>query len=350
MNKVISIHLGGKSYQVEEFGFDALRAYLEEAGRHLAENPDKAEIIKDLEQAIAEKCARYLNNHKDVVTTTELEMILAEMGPVSGEEHAKTDAPGSNDKAGAPKRLYLIREGAVIGGVAAGIAAYLNIDVTLVRIAFVALTVFTGGGFICAYIAAMILIPYAYTSEQKAAARGLPFNAQELVNKARAQYKEFAEGGTWRSAQWNQWKTDRHEWKNNYRTWKQDFRAQKAAVRANRSPALGAIATLIGVVWIVALIGIITSGTIFGWSLPATIPLWVAIVILFVLFHAVTGPLQSGRGHNGYSDPWFALVDGIGILFIAIAFGFTYIHYPSVQEFVNHIPAYIHNLYLRITN
>ncbi|MDB5238618.1 MAG: hypothetical protein JWM46_888 [Candidatus Kaiserbacteria bacterium] len=348
MNKVISIHLGGKAYQVEEPGYDALRAYLSEAERHLAENPDKAEIVKDLEQAIGEKCARYLSSHKDVVTTTEVETILVEMGPVSGEEQPKTD-PGatSGEKTDAPKKLYLMYEGAVIGGVCAGIAAYLNVDVTIVRIIFIGLTVITGGAFIFAYIAAMILIPYAYTSEQKAAAHGLPFNAQELVNKARAQYQNFAEGGAWRSEKWNNWKAKRHAWKNDRRMWK---KFQNHPEPSGTRHIFGLLSVILAVVWIVALLGLITSGTVFGLMLPATVPLWVAIVILFVLFHAVTGPLQSGRGHHGYSDPWFALVDAIGILFIAIAFGFCYIHYPSVQEFVNSIPQHIHQWYLQITN
>ncbi len=346
MNKVISTHLGGKSYQVEEPGYDALRAYLEEAARHLAENPDKTEIMRDLEQAIGEKCSRHLSAHKDVVTTAEVETILIEMGPVSGEEQPKT---GNGEQKDAHKRLYLMHEGAVIGGVAAGIAAYLNVDVTIVRIIFIALTVFTGGGFILAYIAAMILIPYAHTSEQKAAARGLPFNAQELVNKARAQYRDFAASGSWRSERWNDWRKSAHEWKNDHRMWKQEYRAQKAAARGNR-PLFGVISTLLAVAWIMALLILITDGTVFGWTIPATIPLWVAIVLLFVLFHAVTGPLKGARGYDGYGDPWYALADGIGILFIAIAFGFAYVHYPSVQEFVNTIPAHVHDWYLRITN
>lgn len=344
MNKVISIHLNGKSYQIEESGYEALRAYLDEAGRYLAENPDKIEIIQDLEQAIAEKCSRYLNIHKDVVTTTEVETILVEMGPVSGEEHANSGGASDGRAAGGSnKKLYLMYEGAVIGGVCAGLAAYLNVDVTLVRIAFVALAVLTGGGFILAYIAAMILVPYAKTSEEKAAAHGLPFNAQELVNRARAQYREFADSGEWRD-QWKEWRKYGYEWR-------KDVRAQRAAHRAMkpRTHVLGLITLIIAVAWLMALGGLITSGTIFGFPLPATIPLWVAIVILFVLFHAVTGPLKGARDHD-HSDPWSALVDGIGILFIAIAFGFAYIHYPSVRDFVDHIPTYIHDWYLQLKN
>ena len=41
MNKVITINLGGNAYQLEEGGFDALRAYLETAAARLKDNPDR---------------------------------------------------------------------------------------------------------------------------------------------------------------------------------------------------------------------------------------------------------------------------------------------------------------------
>ena len=54
MNKVITINLNGVAYQLEEGGYDALRAYLDHAARRLEGNPDKDEIMTDIEQAIAE--------------------------------------------------------------------------------------------------------------------------------------------------------------------------------------------------------------------------------------------------------------------------------------------------------
>jgi len=56
------------------------------------------------------------------------------------------------------KRLYKSRRNRMIDGVCAGIAEYLGIDPTILRIAWV-LTIFIGGTGILAYIAAMIIIP-----------------------------------------------------------------------------------------------------------------------------------------------------------------------------------------------
>ncbi len=59
---------------------------------------------------------------------------------------------------GVTKRLYRIRNGRVVAGVAAGLAAYFGVDPTLVRLAFALLTVFGGLG-VLLYLVAWIIIP-----------------------------------------------------------------------------------------------------------------------------------------------------------------------------------------------
>ncbi len=53
-----------------------------------------------------------------------------------------------------------------LGGVCAGFGEYFGVDPTLVRIAFIVLTVLTGGAFILAYVFAFLIMPdqpaYAY--------------------------------------------------------------------------------------------------------------------------------------------------------------------------------------------
>ena len=56
------------------------------------------------------------------------------------------------------KRLYRLREGRVVAGVCAGLAAYFGIDPTLVRLAFAVVPVFGGIG-ILVYLVAWIVIP-----------------------------------------------------------------------------------------------------------------------------------------------------------------------------------------------
>jgi phage shock protein PspC (stress-responsive transcriptional regulator) len=55
--------------------------------------------------------------------------------------------------------LHRAISGRMVGGVAAGLATYLGVDVTIVRIGFVVATVLGGGIGIAAYLAGLLLIP-----------------------------------------------------------------------------------------------------------------------------------------------------------------------------------------------
>jgi len=87
-------------------------------------------------------------------------------------------------EASGTKKLYRIRDGAQIAGVCAGLGAYFDIDVNWMRVLFLVATVLTSGFFIFVYIAMMFIIPSANTSEEWAAAHGVPFNAQEVIDRA----------------------------------------------------------------------------------------------------------------------------------------------------------------------
>ena len=73
MQKVISINLNGNAYQLDEERLRrAARVPGDARSGQLKDNPDRAEIMADLEQAIADKCQRYLGSHKSVVTAAEV--------------------------------------------------------------------------------------------------------------------------------------------------------------------------------------------------------------------------------------------------------------------------------------
>src|SRR4051812_23993429 len=128
MNKVITINLNGNAYQVEERGYELLCGYLDAADAQLKDNPDRAEIISDLEQAIADKCRNFLGPQKTIVTGAEIEQIIQAMGPVDSDggeagtagqaqsggsqSDRQTDSgTGATSGPHTPKRLYRIREG-----------------------------------------------------------------------------------------------------------------------------------------------------------------------------------------------------------------------------------------------
>lgn len=200
MQKVITINLNGNAYQLDEDGYEGLRIYLAHAAAQLADNPDAGEIMRDLEQAIAEKCQRVLGPGKTVVTAAEIEHIRREMGPVEsacgghGGGHAR---PAGSQQ---PKRLYQIREGAILSGVANGLAAYFNLDPTIVRVAFIMAAVMEITTYdrpptltLGLYVLLVFIVPYAKTPEERAAAQGtsagLPYKLQHMVEKVKAKFE-----------------------------------------------------------------------------------------------------------------------------------------------------------------
>jgi phage shock protein PspC (stress-responsive transcriptional regulator) len=371
MKKVIAINLNGNAYQVDEDGFNALRQYLERAETQLKDNPDKAEIISDLEQAIGEKCAGFLLPHKTVVTGAEVEQIIKDMGPVDGGE-AATSPPSSAPKQAAegkaaadnsaPKRLYRVREGSMIGGVCKGIAAYFDVDVTIVRIIFVILAIVTNGGWVLAYLVMMFVVPRANTTEERAAAHGAPFNAQEVIDQAKKHYSDFKEKDFTDRKEWRRHRREqRREWK---REWKQRWRegspwwghtVQRNVGHAANNvsyaaqivagvlvPILGIANVLIFWAWLFAIISLATTSTIFGLPLPIGMPLWAGFILLIVAYNVCAWPLKAIRrswyhAAHGDGNGSFAAWDGMMWLILTVViFWFAYQNVPQIRYVMEH--------------
>jgi len=383
MQKVITVSLNGNAYQLDEDAYAQLSSYLDQSARALGANPDKAEIIADLEQAIGEKCARYLSPHKTVVTGAELRLIIVEMGPVDGDGAATANGGGTagtaagagaqarGAAAGAPggasaRRLYQISEGAIFSGVCNGIAAYFAVDVTLVRAIFVVLFLFTGGLALLAYVVLMFILPYASTSEEHAAAHGVPFNARTLVERAKEKYAQFAQGQEWREsrAQWrSDWRRMRAEWRFERRRLRDQWRAHwrygasPGAPQATPGGApprpgsyfahviggtfmavLGIVFAIVTIGWLLALLSLVTTGALLGWSLPHEIPFWAALIALVLLYNAIIWPIRSMRRATYYSvgayhGAWIEAWNGIIGLAVLIALAWYGVHHmPEVRE------------------
>jgi phage shock protein PspC (stress-responsive transcriptional regulator) len=356
MQKVVSISLNGIAYQLEEPGYDQLREYLERAEARLKDSPDRVEVMNDLEQAIGEKCARSLSAHKTVVSEAEVAKILEEMGPVESAEE-KTAGATSEDSTGSKsdyigysprKRLFNIREGAMWAGVCNGIAAYLNVDVTWVRIAFVLFTIFTWGGLIVVYFVLAFIVPTANTAEDRAAAFGMPFNTEELIGRAKKNFEKFGSDYRWR----REWRRQQRQWHAQWQHMNEQMRHATAHAAPHMSTAARAItaiflpiAAIVGAVlfvgWILALVSLVTQQTIFGWMLPHGMPIWVGILVLVLLYFAISAPLKMIRhgGHQaaGYHPGWGALHGLIWIGFTVLFFWLAYTFFPGVHELVDQL-------------
>jgi phage shock protein PspC (stress-responsive transcriptional regulator) len=362
MQKVIVVNLNGNAYQLEEPAYQALQAYLDTAAERLAANPDKTEILADIEQAIADKCGRHLGPHKNVVSGPEMSQIIEEMGPVDGADASEpggaAEAPGAQGQANkdpfanAQKRLYQIEDGAIISGVCNGLGAYFDVDPTIVRVIFVVLAFLTGGFWILVYLVLMFVIPTAETPEQHAAAHGLPFNAHQLIRRAKGKYAELTAGTDWR----RQWKRQRRAWRAQQRHWKHYWRGEMAGppphpdgpaaayVTHVIAGALAPVFVLLGValffLFAVALVSLLMTGTIFDWTPPGDLPLWAAILILFLLYQVFAWPLHAARhaAHYalGYGFRHSGAEGAITLGFGVLCFWLAYHYIPEVHEFARH--------------
>ena len=359
MQKVVSISLNGNSYQLEEPGFDQLRAYLERAEARLKDSPDRAEVMSDLEQAISEKCRATLGPHKTVVNTAEVERIISEMGPVEAADERPADA-GAEGTAGSPppasplpprKRLFKIREGAMWGGVCNGVAAYMGVDVTWIRIGTVIVFLSTGGAILLVYLAMLVIVPYAETAEDRAAAFGVPFNTEDILGRAKKNFEES-------NQRWHrEWRRQQRHWNRQFRHMNEQIRMSAQSFSAqnfapNMSPAARGImavflpiAAIVGAVvfvgWILAMISLVTQHSIFGWGLPHGVPLWVGIIVLAVIYAAISAPLKSVRngGHQaaGYHPGWRAMHAVIWLGAVALLFWCAYTFLPGIRELVDNL-------------
>ena len=396
MRPVISVSLNGRAYQLEDDAHAALADYLDSASRALAGNPDQAEILADLEQAIADKLERCLNPHKNVVVGSEIEQVIREMGPVDAgagngttHEGVSPEATTRGGGAGAgpqsarqtgtaPKRLYQISDGALISGVCKGLAVYLDVDVALVRVLFVIAAVLTGGLAVLVYIVMMFIVPYANTPEELAAARGLPFNARVLVEQAKLKAAQLADAAAHATmhnhsrearAQWKaEWRKARAQWRHERRR----SRAQWRAYRWTGAPpgpipptpqppmpplahfisgliwaALGLMGALLTLAWLLALFSLITTGAVFGW-MPLQLPLWVAVIALLLIYQAVVWPLRAVRhgmmpSFYGHPSPWHAFWDAlVGLFLLAVAAWYFTHHGHDLQQSLDSLQQNVH--------
>jgi phage shock protein PspC (stress-responsive transcriptional regulator) len=359
MNKVITIHLHGTAFQLEEGGYDALRAYLDQAARQLEPNPDRAEILADIEQAIGEKFRALLNASRNVVLTAEVEAVIAEMGPVDDGSGAAADekrgtAPASGPQpaaaradagpSGPPKRLYRIDEGAMISGICTGLAAYLGIDVVLIRLVAIVLGCLSLGTAAIVYFVARFIIPVARTPEEMAAATGPSQTAHDFVRMAREGYYEGMKTFSDRHArrEWRRkFRRDMRDWKRNFR-W--DMRYRFGGLPPTPStpfspcppppegfpvflPVLSTLKTLLFFLCMFAILSLIATGSVLGMHLPGGLPVWAGVVLLFLAYKVVVSPIKALRracyyrnlGWPYYWHPAAELVQGLVTLcFLAL--------------------------------
>ncbi|MCQ2273037.1 MAG: PspC domain-containing protein [Bacteroidales bacterium] len=178
MKKTVSINLGGMSFIIDEDAYQILDNYLSDIEKRFSVE-EKEEILKDVESRMAELLSYQLGS-RNVVETKDVEEIIAvigkpeDFGDVKDEQKKEeNDSKDTQNYTPGRRRLYRDPENKVIGGVASGLAAYMNVGIVLMRLIFVILIFISLGWAILIYLILLIAMPEAKTTAQLLEMRGM---------------------------------------------------------------------------------------------------------------------------------------------------------------------------------
>lgn len=198
MNKTVSINLGGLFFHIDEDAYQKLNRYFEAIRRSLS--PDgKEEIMSDIEGRIAELLSEKLKNDKQVVSSREVDEVIAVMGQPE-DYKIDEDTAGQSQSYYTPdynplrtKKFYRDGDRKIIAGVCGGIAHYFRIDPLWIRIIFILSFFIFFGTSVIVYVLLWILIPKAITTTEKLEMTGEPINISNIERKVREEINSLSE-------------------------------------------------------------------------------------------------------------------------------------------------------------
>lgn len=173
MKKVININFQGRVVPIEETAFEKLKQYINSLRQYFAKEEGCEEIINDIENRIGELMEEHLKKGAHCIDDSIVETIITNMGRIedfeaqdeaenhSHNQHQQQKSSNTFNESNtgfASKKLYRDENDKMLGGVASGIAHYLNIDPAFIRILFAILLVVGGTG-VLLYILCWIILP-----------------------------------------------------------------------------------------------------------------------------------------------------------------------------------------------
>jgi phage shock protein PspC (stress-responsive transcriptional regulator) len=196
MKKTIQINLGGRHFHMDEDAFQKLNHYLESLKAHFArEGETGKEIMEDIEQRIAELLEKKITDGNQAVSLENVNEAIGILGKIEDFDYAGTGNSRDYENYGRrdSRRFYRDEENNYIGGVAAGLGAYFNIDPLWLRLAFFALIFLHGLG-ILVYVILWIVVPKARTTTEKLQMHGIPVTLSTIKESVNAEYDRVKDG------------------------------------------------------------------------------------------------------------------------------------------------------------
>lgn len=214
MNKTIIININSIVFHIEEDAYETLRAYMIEIKKHFSQSADSGEILMDIENRIAEMFTERIQiGRKEVISMTDVNEVIAQMGRVSDFEDAEenieegsstsfTEEQNSKDesnvkdeskKVPTEKKLMRNPDDKIIEGVCSGLGYYFGIAPKWVRLLFVLFFLFGGSG-VLLYVVLWVVMPKASTRAEKMAMRGEEPNLQNFKKNFEEELENYKDG------------------------------------------------------------------------------------------------------------------------------------------------------------
>ncbi len=186
MKITVSINLGGYSFNIDEDAYAELKRYLKNLEFHFAGEESSSEILSDIETRMAELFRSKLTVYKQVINIEDVTQVMTVLG--TPEDISNAEGPTTRDKFSSPgyHRMYRDPDHRSIGGVCAGIAAYWDMELWLVRVIFLILG-FMGVG-ILIYLILYIVLPEAKTTAEKIEMKGHPVNIHNITESVKREF------------------------------------------------------------------------------------------------------------------------------------------------------------------
>ena len=187
MKKTLNVAIGGCSFTIDEDAYMALESYLDSFKAGLENNSSSSQVMDELEMRIADLLKVQIGR-REVIDLNMVNAVLNQIGPVAPRpqqtnnnagQQTQEETYGGQQYKEAVRKFYRDAEKKRIAGVCSGLALYLNIDVTLIRIVFLVALICGSAGF-WIYLVLWIVAPEARTAAEKCELRGIPATAENI--------------------------------------------------------------------------------------------------------------------------------------------------------------------------
>ena len=205
MKKSFNVNLGGRIFQIDEDAYEKLNDYLVSLRTCFMNNECGEEIAADIEARLGELFELRVREGTRIITIALVNEMIARMGNpesiVEDEPEQEVDAANASENSedkkdngkssdeeyirrmSMGKKLFRDGDNKLIAGVISGLAAYLGVNLTLLRVIAVLLFFVTTFWVFLIYLIMWAVVPLAITTTDKLRMQGVEPTPENIAEK-----------------------------------------------------------------------------------------------------------------------------------------------------------------------